>query len=247
MGARLYVIPGSHPCVAARLMLEHRGVEYKRTDLLSPMHRAIVRMAGFPGITVPALKVDGRHVQGTGAIARWLDSTRPGTPLVPEEPDLRVRVEAAETWADEELQPPVRRLAWWALQRDSSSVESFLVDARFGVPTPLLARTAGPFIRAAARANKVTDERVSADLAAFPALFDHADELIAEGTIDGAELNVADYQVASSIRLLMCFEDFRGPLEVRPAGRHALRVVPELPGRIPPVLDAAGRAAALGA
>ena len=31
--ARLYVDPASHPSIAARLMLEHKGIAYKRTDL----------------------------------------------------------------------------------------------------------------------------------------------------------------------------------------------------------------------
>jgi glutathione S-transferase len=246
MSTRLYVIPGSHPSMAARLMLDHRGVAYKRTDLLSPMHRAVLRVVGFPGITVPALRSDGQKVQGTGAIARWLDSTKPGPPLVPEDDELRRRVEEAEAWADEDLQAPIRRLAWWAMKRDRSGVASFLQGARLGLPVPILARTAGPFIKAAARANDVTDERCRADMAAFPAAFDRIDGYIADGTIGGETLNVADYQIGTSIRLLMCFEDFRPSLEARPAGQHALRVAPEFPGRVPPVLDDAARTAALG-
>jgi glutathione S-transferase len=210
------------------------------------MHRWILRAAGFPGITVPALSVDGQKVQGTGAIARWLDETQPGPPLVPEDPDLLRRVEEAERWGDEDLQPAVRRIVWWTLKRDRSGVQSFLEGARLGMPVPLLARTAGPFIKMAARANEVSDERCRADLAGFPAAFDRIDGYIADGTIGGETLNVADYQIATSIRLLMSFDDLRPALESRPAGQHALRVVPDFPGRIPPVLDAEARAAALG-
>jgi len=232
--------------MAARLMLESREVDYRRTDLLSPAHRGVLRMLGFPGVTVPALKADGQRIQGTGAIARWLDSTRAGPPFVPEDPDLRSRVEAAEAWADQDLQAAIRRLAWWALQRDHSGVDGFLADARLGLPAPLLARTAGPFIWAAGRANSATEATARADLAAFPAMFDRIDSLIEEGTIGGEALNIADYQIGSSIRLLMCFDDFRPALESRPAGQHALRVAPEFAGRIPPVLDESARAAALG-
>jgi glutathione S-transferase len=246
MSARLYAIPGSHPSMAARLMLEQKGVGYKRTDLLSPLHRFVLRTVGFPGVTVPALKVDGQRVQGTGEIARWLDSTQPGPPLVPEDPELRRRVEEAESWADEELQGAIRRLAWWAMKRDRSGVASFLEGARLGAPPALLARTAGPFIKAAARANDATDERLRADFAAFPAMFDRIDGYLADGTIGGESLNVADYQIGTSIRLLMCFEDFRPELEGRPLGQHAMRVAPDFPGRIPPVLDEDARAAALG-
>ena len=247
MSARLYVVPGSHPCNAARLMLESRGVDYKRVDLLTPLHRPIVRMLGFPGITVPAMKVDGKKLQGTGAIARWLDSNRPGPSLVPDDPDLRRRVEEAEEWADEALQQPVRRTLLWSLtQSDHRAIASFLAGARLGLPVPVAARTGKPFIRAAARVNGVSDEQRRADLAGFPAQFDRIEGYIADGTIGGETPNVADYHIASSIRLLMCLEDFRPALEQRPVGQHALRVVPEFSGRVPPVLDDAARAAAVG-
>jgi glutathione S-transferase len=245
---RLYVIPGSHPSMAARLMLESKGVEYKRTDLLSPMHRGVLRALGFPGKTVPALKADGRKVQGTRDVAAWLDEVRPDPPLVPADPERRRAVEEAERWGDQELQPRVRRITWWGMQLDRSGVESFLAGARLGLPVPLLAKTARPAIWAASRANSATEEAARADLAALPAIFDRVDELIAEGVIDGEELNVADFQIATSIRLLMAFEDLRPALEERPAGRHALRVVPEFPGRVPAgVLDEAARSAAVGA
>ncbi|MDQ3936509.1 MAG: glutathione S-transferase [Actinomycetota bacterium] len=246
MKARLFVIPGSHPSMAARLMLEYKGVEYRRVDLLPPLHRAIVRAVGFPSGMVPALRVDGRRVQGSGAIARWLDEVRPDLPLIPEDPDLRRRVEEADAWQDEQLQMPIRRLTWWLLGRDRSTTRSYLEGARLGIPVPIAARTAAPFIWAAGRRLGVTEETARADLAAIPGLLDHADRLVEEGTIGGERLNVADFQVAGSIRLLMSFEDFREAVERRPCGAHALRVVPEFPGRVPQVLDPATRAAATG-
>ena len=64
MDARLYVIPASHPSIAAELMLDHKGIAYKRTDLLPVISKGVLRAVGFPGITVPALKIDG--AQGAG-------------------------------------------------------------------------------------------------------------------------------------------------------------------------------------
>jgi glutathione S-transferase len=246
MATRLYSIPGSHPSTAGRLMLERKGVPYKRTDLVSPLHRPVLRALGFPGITVPALKHDGQRIQGTRPIARFLDELRPDPPLFPADPEKRRAVEEAERWGDEELQPPPRRLAWWALKRDKSGVGEYLSEARLGLPTSVLAATAGPLIRLAARANKVTDESARADLAALPGLLDHVDALIAEGTIGGPEPNAADFQIAPSVRLLMTLDDLRPAIEARPAGELALRVVPHFPGHTPPVLDQAERAAALG-
>jgi glutathione S-transferase len=58
---RLYVIPGSHPARAAELMLRHKGIDYKRTDLPPVLSRfAVHRVLRFPGDRVPAMKVDGR-------------------------------------------------------------------------------------------------------------------------------------------------------------------------------------------
>ena len=227
-------------------MLEAKGVEYKRTDVLSPMHRPVLRALGFPGKTVPAIKADGRKVQGTREVAAWLDEVKPDPPLVPADPERRRAVDEAERWGDTEIQPRVRRLTWWALRQDRSGVESFLAGAKLGLPVPLLAKTARPAVWAAARANSVTEEAARADLAALPAIFDRVDELIAEGVIGGPEPNVADFQIFTSIRLLTTFDDLRAELEGRPAGQHALRVVPDYPGRIPPLFDAAAREAALG-
>jgi glutathione S-transferase len=243
---RFYSIPGSHPSTAARLMLEAKGIEYKRTDLISPFHRPVLRALGFPGKTVPAIKVDGRRVQGTREVAEWLDEVRPEPPLVPADADRRRAVDEAERWGDQELQPRARRITWWAMKRDRSGVESFLTGARLGLPVPIVAKTAAPAVWAAARANHATEEAVRTDLAALPAAFDRVDQLIEEGTIGGTELNVADYQIGTSMRLLMAFEDLRPALESRPAGRHALRVVPDFPGRVPSVFDDAAREAALG-
>ena len=45
MDVRLYTIPGSHPGMAVQLMLEHKGIPYKRTDLLPVISKAVVRGA----------------------------------------------------------------------------------------------------------------------------------------------------------------------------------------------------------
>jgi glutathione S-transferase len=155
-------------------------------------------------------------------------------------------VEEADAWQDEGLQMPIRRLMWWVLRKDRSGVRSFIEGARIGLPLDLAARTAAPFIWAAGRRLGVNDELSKADLAALPGLLDHADRLVEERTIGGDEPNMADYQVAGSIRLLMCLDDFRPSLERRPCGRHALRVVPEFPGRVAQVLDPDTRAMATG-
>ncbi|HEX8856522.1 MAG TPA: glutathione S-transferase N-terminal domain-containing protein [Thermoleophilaceae bacterium] len=235
MPVKLYVIPASHPSRAAELMLERKGIPFNRVDLVSALHKPVLRALGFPHATVPAMKLDGRRIQGSRAIARALDIERPDPPLLPADPALRARVEEAECFGDEQLQGVPRRLAWWALKRDPSGVRSFLEGSKLPMPTSVAAATSGPIIAVAVRLNGATDEAVHADLAGLPGMLDRVDSFIEEGVIGGTEPNAADYQIATSVRLLMCFDDLRPLIETRPAGKHALALVPDFPGRMPPV------------
>jgi glutathione S-transferase len=232
------MVPGSHPSVAAALMLESKGIDYRRIDFAPAVHRVALRAVGFRGRTVPALRIDGRRIQGSRQIARALDEMRPEPPLFPADANARRRVEEAEGWGDEVLQPLARRLAWAALKRDRSTIGSFLEGARLGLPTGLAVRTAPPLIHMAARLNEATDEAARADLAALPAHLDRVDAWIDEGRLGGPEPNAADFQIATSVRLLMTLDDVRPAIEGRPAGRLAREVVPEFPGRANAVFPA---------
>lgn len=239
MSARLYVIPGSHPSMSARLMLERKGVPYRRVDLMPVVAKGVLRALRFPRATVPALALDGRRVQGTRAIAEALDDVRPEPALFPHDPGARRAVAVAERWGDETLQPVPRRLSWWALRRDPAPLAGFSEGARLGVPVGLAAKTSPPIIWAAGRLNGSTDEAVRADLTRLPSLLDRVDELIGDGVLGGDDLNAADYQIGTSLRLLNCFDDLRPALERRPAGALAMRVAPSFPGHVGPVLPAA--------
>jgi glutathione S-transferase len=237
--ARLYVIPGSHPSMAARLMLEAKGVPYKRTDLMPVISKGVLRAVGFPGITVPALKIDGRRIQGTGEIARELDRLRPEPRLVPEDPQQRAAVEEAERFGDTDLQAPVRAILWWALRRDKAPLRSYSEGAKLGIPIGLALKTAAPIVAASAHFNEATDENVRRALAALPEMLQRIDDWIAAGTIGGEQPNIADFQIAPSLRLAMTLDDLRPVIESRPAGQLALRLVPDYPGKIPPILPPA--------
>ena len=236
--AKLFVIPGSHPSMSARLMLERKGITYKRIDLVPVVSKGVVRVNGFPGKTVPALKIGGRKVQGSREIARALDEIDPSPPLFPSDADERAKVEEAEAWGDEVLQPATRRATWWALKRNRAPMATYSEGARLGVPVDLAVKTGGPIVSLSARFNGSTDEAVRADLEALPGALDKIDALIADGVLGGDQPNAADIQIATSLRLLMSFEDLRPAIESRPAGEMALRVAPDFPGRTPPVFPA---------
>ena len=239
MQATLYVILGSHPSMAARLMLERKGIPYKRRDLIPVASKGVLKAARFPGVTVPALKLDGKRAQGSTEIARELDRVQPEPPLFPSEPGKRAKVEEAERWGDEVLQERARRISWWALRRNREPLASYSEGARLGIPVGVAVKTAAPIVAASARLNRATDENVRADLAALRDDLERIDAWIADGVLGGDELNAGDYQIATSLRLMMTLEDLRPLIEDRAAGKLALRVVPDFPGHMPPVLPGA--------
>lgn len=239
MKVRLYVIPGSHPARAAELMLRYKGIDYKRTDLPPVLSRFVVhRLLRFPGDRVPAMKVDGRKVQGSRSVSRELDALQPDPPLFPADPERRVRVEEAERWGDEYFQELPRKISWWALKRRKADQASFLHGYRLGLPTRMLVATSPPLIRMAMRLNDSTDDVVRNCIAELPAALDRVDAWIAEGLIGGEEPNAADFQLGSTVRLLMAFEDLEPAIEGRPAAGLARRVAPDPPGRIGPAFPA---------
>ena len=239
MDAKLYVIPASHPSRAAMLMLDLKRITFKRVDLMPVVSKGALRVAGFTGTTVPALKIGGRKVQGSREIARELDRVEPQPPLLPAEPERRTAVESAEAWGDETLQPLARRVLWNALRRDRAPLAGYSEGARLGVPIGLAVKTGQPLVSLSARFNQATDEKVRADLAALPGALQRIDDWIAEGVLGGDQLNAGDLQVGTSLRLLMTLQDLREAIAARPAGELAMRVDPDYPGDAPPILPAA--------
>lgn len=238
MSARLFVIPASHPSITAALMLDRKGIEYKRTDLLPVISKLALRAAGFPGVTVPALRIDGTRVQGSRPIARELERRVPDPPLFPADPEARAAVEKAERFGDEELQHPIRQLLWWGFKHDKEPLRSYSEGAHIGLPIGLAMKTAAPIIVLSARFNEADDVGARGALAALPALLDRVDTFIAAGTIGGEEPNAADFQIATSIGLAMTMADLRPGIEGRPAAALAERIVPDYPGHTPPIFPA---------
>lgn len=237
MKATLYTIAGTPNGAIAERMLEHKGVEYRRVELPQALHKPTVRLLGFGGNTVPALRLDGRKVLGTRAISRALEEARPDPPLFPRDPKLRTEVEEAERWGEEVLQTFPRRLVLWAVLRDPKAAASFVDRGPFArVPDSLLSALGRPLIRVQVRINRTGDGPVRAALADLPDALDHVEGLIRRGVLDGDQLTAADYQIGCSLRILICLDDLRPLIEPRPAGRLALRACPHHPGRIGPVL-----------
>jgi glutathione S-transferase len=239
MKVRLYSIPGSHPVAAVEAMLRHKGIAYKRTDLVTVLAKPALRMLGFPGTTVPAMKIDGVRVQGSRQIARELDRLQPAPPLFPADPEKRAAVEEAERFGHEELQHPVRQITLWSIKECRTPIRSYLEGAKLGMPLGLAAAVAPPIIATSARMHGATEQTVRDNLAKLGGMLQQVDDWIAAGVLGGEELNAADFQTAASLRLAMTLQDIRPSLEGRPAGELAMRAIPSYAGECPPILPAA--------
>jgi len=234
----LYVIPASHAARTAQLMLEHKGIAHRVVPLLSGFHPLLLRLLGFEGRTVPALRAGRVRVQGTIAISRALEELRPEPPLFPADPTRRREVEEAERWGEAILQPIPRRLYRWALVCDARVRRDLAGLNRMplrGLASRLMKPLAGWF----ARDSGADDVTVREDLARLPALLDRIDGWIAAGAIGAPQASAADFQISTSIRMLLNFEDLRGPLDGRPAAELARRLIPDYPGRVPAIFPAA--------
>jgi glutathione S-transferase len=233
---KLYVIPGSHPALAVRGMLEHKGIPYERVDLMPVISRGVLKALRFPGVTIPSLRIDGRKLTGSREISRALDEVKPEPPLFPSDPARRAQVEEAERWGEQALSDASRRIFWNAVKRDRQSLASYVGDAKLGVPVGLAVATAAPIIAAEKRIHGIDDDTVRSDLAAFPRFLDKIDGWIAEGRLGSDEPNAADFQIAAGVGLAMTLRDLRPAIAARPAGEHSKRFVPDYPGDVPPVL-----------
>lgn len=240
MRSKLYGITHSHAVLAARLMLEHKGLEPELRSILPGLHPLVVRAAGFPGWTVPALRLGDRRVIGTLAISRALDELVPDPPLFPVDPGRRSAVECAERFGHDELQPLARRVFRWT-SLESNEIRAWMAREVVGWPLPRLAGHAfKPATVLFGRGiSKASHARVRDDLAGLPEKLDRADALIEAGVIACETPNAADFQILASLRLLLAHEDLMPVVARWRCGRAALELIPSFPapppGALPPV------------
>jgi glutathione S-transferase len=246
---KLYVIPGSHACRSAMLMLEHKGLAYRRVDIPTLLHPLAVRLRGFDaggqtraaagkrtlGIrmgdrlgTVPALAANGHRISTNYGIARFLDEHHPEPPLFPADPVQRAEVEEAERWANDTLQMAARRIPGSALVRDPATLARSSGDGRMGYllyKRELLRRVITPrIIRGVFAVSPAADGELLAELSV---LLDQVDTWIADGVLGGEHLNAADFMVAPSLALILYRPDVMPMFEGRPALELVDRLLPE--------------------
>jgi glutathione S-transferase len=218
--AKLYWFELSHPAQASRKALQLKGIEFESVNVMPGMQRIHLRLAGFRDGTVPALKLDGRRVQGSVRISRALEQLVPEPPLFPRDPALRTRVDDAEAWGERELQPVPRRIIRWGIVNNMGLRRWLARESKLPMPD-LAARTSGPAARYYARVVGADEAAVRRDLIALPRLLDTADALLADGTLSIDQPNAATLQVLASIRSLDGFTDLAGLVDNRPSAAAA--------------------------
>jgi glutathione S-transferase len=228
---KLYMFPGSNSVYTGRLMLEHKGLDYKTVTLMPGPHAFIMLALGFETMGVPALKIDGRKVQGTRAISRALDEIVAERPLFPADPAQRKAVQDAERWG-EELQNATRRIFYCAARRDHTAFRSLMTPGRTAPMRAAMFLATPLIIRLATGAHRASDSAGREDLELLPERLDQIDAWIADGLLGGAELNAADFQIAVNVSALMLSDDLRPFIEGRPAAALARRVAPDYAGHL---------------
>ena len=245
---KLYVIPGSHACRAAMLMLEHKGVPYRRIEFVTLMHPGMARLHGFNargetrtaggkrtfGLrlgdrlgTVPGLAAGRERISTNHAIARFLDERHPEPPLFPSDPAGRAAVEEAERWANGPLQMAARRIPGAAIARDARAFSRSTGNGRLGhllYKRELTRRLVIPRLARGVFAASPNPDRDPAG--ELPALLDRIDAWIADGVLGGEQLNAADFMVAPSLALILYRHDVMPMFEGRPALDLVDRLLP---------------------
>ena len=215
MTATLYAIPGSHAVRTGELMLEHKGIPFRRVNFPPGPHRVLVRLFGFKGDRVPAVKFeDGRRAQGTRELPRVLDELVPEPRLVPEDP----RALEAEVWADEVLQQWARRMVAAAGVADPDALAGRGADGRLGVLLTRRERPRRHVARAVLVVFRASKQQLRDDRARTGEILDRVDAWIADGVLNGEELRSPDFAVASSLALVEYIVALQPELRRRPLG-----------------------------
>jgi glutathione S-transferase len=231
------------------LMLEHKQVPYRRVELVTLLHPMLALAHGFdaggqtrtiggrrPFVlrvadrlgTVPGLAFDDQRISTNHGIARFLEEQHPEPPMFPAASDQRSAVEDAERWANDSLQMYARRIITGAVRHDPSVTGPLCADGRLG---PLLFKHAlarriliPMFVAGAFAPGQATERRLLDEL---PATLDRIDRWIADGTLGGAQLNVADFMVVPSLALILYRPDVRPLFDGRPSLELVDRLLPE--------------------
>jgi glutathione S-transferase len=229
---RLYVVHGSHPCVAVQKALDLKGLDYAVWEWPPPLHTVGQKLLSGQR-TVPSLRIDREMISGSREIMRRLDELVAQPSLYPLDPERRRRVIQADAWGEREFQPVARQLIWTGLRRRPAALASYARHSRLPIPPRLFGMFVPLVVRAQSRINRVSPEATARTLRELPGQLDRIDAWFADGTLGAGRPTAADLQILSTVRLLSTMADVRPLLIGRPSLAAAAALWPRLDGELP--------------
>lgn len=137
----LYQFELSHYCEKVRLILDYKGLPYRKIEVTPGIGQLdVFRLSGQR--QVPVLKDGNETIADSTAIAFYLDQKYPDRPIIPTDPQQRALCLIMEEWADESIGMNSRKLLLGSLGQDPSfrsavlptSAPSFLKNLVESVP-----------------------------------------------------------------------------------------------------------------
>ena len=237
----LYVIHGSHPCVAAERALQLKGQPYRIHEMAPALH-VPEQWLRFRKQTVPALVLgNGEQIVGSRAIVHRLDSSCPSRALLPEDPAARAARRRGGA-VGRRGAPAGRRAgsSGPASAPRPDAIASYAEGSRLPLPA-FVQRLAAPRIARVARwRNRGGEEQARKDLAALPGQLDQVDALDRRGRAWAAPSRTPPTcRSRRASRLLATMDDVLPLLEGRPCLALARRLFPSYAGRPAPAGAAA--------
>ncbi len=225
----LHVVPMSHPCMTARAGLEHKGIEFEEVMLLPGNQDGVLEdIYGEGNTTVPGILVGEDPVHTSVEILRFIESEVPENPLYPEA--IAAEVQEAEVWGDQYFQDVARRLPFGALHFRPGSMGTFAGAGELDAAgTDFAAKN----LRGIWKYMRLTPSQLMEDLARMDETLERIETYASAGIVDGDEPTAADFQIASSARVLMTVGDLLPAFDNTAAERIAMRHFPEYEGAIP--------------
>lgn len=141
----LYQFELSHYCEKIRLILDYKGLEYRKVEVTPGIGQLdLYRMSGQR--QVPVLKDGTDFVADSTAIAKYLDEKYPDKPILPTDPWQRGLCLLMEEWADQSIGVNARKVMLSAFSQNAdlraaalpSDTPDFLRTLLGSVPNELL-------------------------------------------------------------------------------------------------------------
>jgi glutathione S-transferase len=115
----------SHYCEKVRLILDYKGLEYKKVEVTPGLGQLeLFQLTGQR--QVPVLNDHGTFIADSTAIAEYLEQAYPDKPILPANPQQRGQCLILEEWADEQFGINARKAMIGALNQDQSFRAAFL-------------------------------------------------------------------------------------------------------------------------